>query len=192
MSRIWRRPVHIHTEEKNMERVVIDATGRFAGDPDRLDRLMPLELPNNAVELFCDERPRKGTEGEVRAVFCPSINQLPFVLMKEGGNPLERAKSYWHDEPSNHGGVDHRRGRTYAQLFIKAVERDRPAGRRVGAAPCYLEAIFAAMIDDAFERRRKGGKGSRTTLTSAMAGFLRELADHICKPSLSSEEVPGS
>jgi hypothetical protein len=172
-----------------MEDVVIDATGRFAGDPGRLHRPMHRELPEDVVEL----PRREWTEEEVRAYFCPTIKMLPFVVM-QSDNPLKNATCYWHDEhgSSQRGYEDVKRGRTYAQLFIQAVERDRPTYRSVYAAPRYLEAILTAMVNEALERRRKGGKGSRTTFTGAMTGFMVELTEHICKPSLSSEEVPGS
>jgi hypothetical protein len=107
---------------------------------------------------------------------------LPFVVMREGANPCENAINYWCDEPTKHGGVDHKRGRLYAQLTVKAIKTSAgevTAGRRT-AAPHYLERIFAAIVDDAIERRRKGGKGSRRNITATADGFLRELALYIC------------
>jgi hypothetical protein len=63
--------------------------------------------------------------------------------------------------------------------LLIAIEMDRPRYRRY-AAGIYLRHIFAAMIDDPVKRHLRGGKLSRTSITSTMDGFLHELADHIC------------
>ena len=158
---------------------VIDATDRFPGDPGYWHRPLPVELPANAIDCMSTFK-RELTEEDVRAIFCPEIKLLPFIVMKEGENPCRNAECYWHDEPSGEGHVDSKRGAVYAQLTIKAIQRDRPRYRPY-AAPHYLKQIFEAMVNDALERRRRGGKGSRTTITPAMSGFLNELSEHICK-----------
>lgn len=40
-----------------------------------------------------------------------------------------------------------------------------------------MQEILESMIKDAVARQKKGGDGSRTIITSAMSGFLVELAD---------------
>jgi hypothetical protein len=162
---------------------VIDATDRFPGDPGYMKRRLGCfsgeELPDNVMDCLSRFQ-RPYTEEDVRAIYCPEIKLLPFIVMKEGENPCKNPECYWHDEPSGEGHVDYKRGQAYAQLTIKAIERDRPRYRR-SAAPIYLRYVFEAMVNDALERRRRGGKKSRTTITSAMSGFLEELSDHICR-----------
>jgi hypothetical protein len=161
---------------------VIDAADRFPGDPGyrtRRQGWFRKELPDNVMDCMTRFQ-RPYTEEDSRAIYCPEIKLLPFVILKEDENPCRPAECYWCDEPSGEGHVDYKRGRAYAQLTIKAIQRDRPRYRPY-AAPHYLQSIFEAMVNDALERRRRGGKGSRTTITSAMSGFLQELSDHICK-----------
>jgi hypothetical protein len=130
---------------------------------------------------------RRTTEAWARAVadmhrlHCPEMKMLPFVAMRKDASPCENAINYWCDEPTHHSGVDHKRGRLYAQLTVKAIQSSvsKANGSR-SAAPHYLERIFAAIVDDAIERRRRGGKHSRTNITSTVDGFLRELSHYIC------------
>jgi hypothetical protein len=159
---------------------VIDATDRFAGDPGRFRRRLPAELPANVLDAIPALSERPWTIEEVRALYCPAIKLLPFVVMEEGASAADKAVNYWCDEPTKHAHVDYKRGRVYAQLLLKAIEDDRPKHRPMFHAPRYLERIFEAMIDDAIERRRKGGKGSRTNVSSTVSGFLRGLSHHIC------------
>jgi hypothetical protein len=157
---------------------VINAANRFAGDPGRLRRPLP-DLEEAAPDKVAQLPQKEWSEEDIRAIFCPELKMLPFIVMKES-NPCANAELYWHDEPSKHGHVDYKRGHDYALLTLEAIDRDRPVHRRAYAAPTYLEHIFEAMINDAIERRRKGGKGSRTNLTSSMRGFLDEITRRIC------------
>jgi hypothetical protein len=170
------------------EHVVIDATDRFAGDPGLLRRKIAIDwdnLPENAINAM-PRFDKPWSEAKVRRAYGPSIKMLPFVAMKEDAkswcdNPL----NYWCDEPTKKGHVDFRRGVLYAELTLKAIKKD-------GACPHYLERIFEAIIDDAIERRRKGGKGSRTNRTSTVHGFLHKLSQHICgsiTPDLPSDDA---
>jgi hypothetical protein len=82
---------------------------------------------------------------------------------------------------NGHGAVDRPRADTAAsRLTQKAIKTSAAKAKRTRtAAPFYLERIFAATVDDAIERRRKGGKG-RGTMSSNVNGFLREMSAHIC------------
>jgi hypothetical protein len=144
---------------------------------------LPAELPNNVIDALPIMQAKwdsAWTIEDLRALDCPSIKMLPFVAMEEGARTCDNAVNYWHDEPTKHAHTDFKRGRVYAQLLLKAIEADRPTHRRAYSAPRYLERIFAAMINDAIKRRLKGGKGSRTNITSAMDGFLYGISHHIC------------
>jgi hypothetical protein len=167
------------------EHQVIDATARFAGDPGRLRRRRRLDWNNLPENVVSGIRDKKWTEAEIRRVFGPSIKRLPFVAMKEDAKSwCDNALNYWCDEPTKHGHVDFKRGVLYAELTLKAIKKD-------GTCPRYLEHILEAIIDDAIERRRKGGKKSRTNRTSTVHGFVHKLSEHICG-SLTPVLPPGA
>jgi hypothetical protein len=159
---------------------IIPAAARFA-----TRRKTPATLPCgpgeviDAIPALIEAQPAWTVE-DAHRTYCPEMKLLPFVVMAEDAGPCENAINYWCDEATKHGHVDHKRGRLYAQLTLKAIKASAAKAKRTRtAAPLYLEHIFAAIIDDAIERRRKGGKGSRT-MSSTVNGFLRELSAHIC------------
>jgi hypothetical protein len=115
---------------------------------------------------------RVWTEEEIRRIFHPSINRLPFVAQLDDGEGAS-SFNYWSVEPSDNGHADFVRGKEYAALTIDAIYAD-------GCGSRALEFIFEALVEDAIARRAKGGRYSRTNILSVGGGFLSGLSHFIC------------
>jgi len=78
---------------------------------------------------------------------------------------------------------DYQRNKRYGQLVLDAMEVRSEAydGHKLALsiAAIDLQHIIQSMIRDGIARRMKGGRHSRTPVTSAMSGFLSELTRHI-------------
>jgi hypothetical protein len=87
------------------------------------------------------------------------------------GSKLRR--NCWTDKPTDSGCEDHQRGQRHAKMLLSAMRANDALGRVISARA--LEIVFESMIQDAMTRQKKGGKHSRTVITSAMTGFLSEI-----------------
>jgi hypothetical protein len=109
------------------------------------------------------------------------LEELPFVETKPQGWPdgTRREWNCWKDVPTDSGIDDHARGRDYAKMTLAAMEtRAADCGGHkltLSILAIDLEHIIASMIRDGVARHLKGGRHSRTPVTSAMSGFLHEL-----------------
>jgi hypothetical protein len=110
----------------------------------------------------------------------PEIMQLPFVTRIEGRDG-EFNINFWNVQSSD-GIDDIKRGRKYAKLTIAAL-----GNAKYASVYRALEMMFEAIVTDAIARRAKGGKGSRTNITSVGNGFLSELSKFIHRASYVQE-----
>jgi hypothetical protein len=110
------------------------------------------------------------------------LEGMPFVDPRP---PIESRRRWncWNDVPTDSGCDDYQRGRRYGRLVLDAMldRADTYNDHKLALSICAidLEHIIESMIRDGVARSSKGGKHSRTPVTSAMRGFLTELARHI-------------
>jgi hypothetical protein len=145
------------------EHVVIDAAERFAKKKPLPTNGRPWSSTEEAQVLSALGRYQ-------RAALQPSMKTLPFV------SPTWQNEywpdSMWADVPTNNYKDDCERGKKNAALTIGAMLADNAAdGRPLGV-------IFESMVENATQRRAKGGKGSRT-LPGAVCGYLEALSEFI-------------
>jgi hypothetical protein len=112
------------------------------------------------------------------------LDDLPFVDPAKPTGPKGRLKrNCWNDKATESGVSDYWRGRRYARMMLAAMKANNKFLDGIvsnGAISAdALTCVFESMIEDAVNRQKKGGKGSRTIVTSAMSGFLRELTHNI-------------
>jgi hypothetical protein len=114
------------------------------------------------------------------------LADLPFVdpPMPHGADGRCRSpQNCWNDIPTDDSQSDFDRGQRYAKMTVAAMEEHSEAygghklARSISATD--LEHIIESMIRDGIARREKGGRYSRSTLTSAMQGFLSELSRYV-------------
>jgi hypothetical protein len=89
----------------------------------------------------------------------------------------------WNDVPTDDGLDDFQRGKRYGQMVLNAIEARSEAynGHKLALSITAIDLghIIESMIRDGIARRMKGGRHSRTPVTSTMRGFLFELTRHI-------------
>jgi hypothetical protein len=114
------------------------------------------------------------------------VDNLPFVdppPSPRTGNWRHLKRNCWNDKPTESGINDFARGRRYARMMLAAMKANNVAceGHKLGfvISARALDEVFRSMLEDAVDRQKKGGKGSRTIITSAMSGFLSELSRDI-------------
>jgi hypothetical protein len=114
------------------------------------------------------------------------LEGLPFV----GPKPPEDSRctwNCWNDVPTDSGGDDFERGRRYGRMVLDAITARNEAynHHKLALSICAidLEHILVSMIRDGVARALKGGKYSRTPVTSTMKGFLWALTRHIARHS---------
>jgi hypothetical protein len=114
------------------------------------------------------------------------LDDLPFVdppLPPRANGRRQLKRNCWNDKASESGINDFARGKRYARMMLAAMKANNAAceGHKLGfvISARALEGVFRSMIEDAVDRQKKGGKGSRTITTSAMHGFLSELSRDI-------------
>jgi hypothetical protein len=114
------------------------------------------------------------------------LDGLPFVGPAPPPRPNGRARlkrNCWNDKSTESGINDFARGRRYARMMLAAMKANSAAGGghklSFVVSALALESVFRSMIEDAVDRQKKDGKGSRTVITSAMYGFLSELSRDI-------------
>jgi hypothetical protein len=114
------------------------------------------------------------------------LDELPFVDPPPSPSAHKRSslkRNCWNDKPTESGVNGYARGKRYAKMTLSAMQRNSNAyentelGRVVSARA--LGCILESMIADALARQKKGGQGSRTIVTSAMAGFLTEITRYV-------------
>lgn len=115
------------------------------------------------------------------------LDDLPFVdpapPLRSDGRGWRGSRNCWNVVPTDNGRDDFARGRHYAKMTIAAMQAHsanyggHKLARSISAID--LERIIESMIRDGIARRAKGGQYSRTPVTSAMNGFLSELARYI-------------
>jgi hypothetical protein len=129
-------------------------------------------VETNIVAFPSRSKERVWTEEEIRRIFHPSVNRLPFVARLDDGEGAS-SFNYWSVQPSGDGHADFQCGKEYAALTIEAIYAD-------GCGSLALEFIFEALVDDAIARRAKGGRYSRTNILAVGDGFLSGLSRFIC------------
>jgi hypothetical protein len=112
------------------------------------------------------------------------LEEMPFVDPQPPRFPNTRREwNCWNDVPTDDSLDDYRRGKRYGQMVLDAMEARSEAygGHKLALsiAAINLQHIIESMIRDGIARRIKGGRHSRTPVTSAMSGFLWELTRHI-------------
>ena len=144
----------------------------------------------NVINM-CDWQQRPNTvsdpvidhDGTLLLQFCAPMHYLeglPFVDPEPPGFPHTRRKwNCWNDVPTDDGLNDFQRGKRYGQMVLNAMEARSEHKLALSIAAIDLGHIIESMIRDGITRRMKGGRHSRTPVTSAMSGFLSELTRHI-------------
>jgi hypothetical protein len=126
-------------------------------------------VPSSATRhIASPKQPPQWTAADIRRVYNPAYNQLPFVRPVLNGNILEKPASFWNDVPSGDDHADYKRGKQHAHDAINDLAEDECSGWP-------LERTFIAIIQEAVARKSKGGKHSRS-LTPAVDGFLHNLS----------------
>jgi len=148
----------------------------------------------NVINL-CDRQRRQNTvsnpvvdhDGTLLLQFCAPMHYLeglPFVDPMPPRFPRTRREwNCWNDVPTDYGVDDFQRGKRYGQMVLDAMEARSEAYDEhklaLSIAAIDLGHIIESMIRDGIARRMKGGRHSRTPVTSAMRGFIFELTRHI-------------
>jgi hypothetical protein len=128
----------------------------------------------SASERFAAPKELAPWTREEAARYCmPTVKALPFVTLAEGQSSWDGCKGvdFWKVEALDDGRADHHRGRDYARQTIEAIRADD--------ARWAIESILRAIVQDAVKRAKKGGKGSRRTISSCADGFLWELSKQV-------------
>jgi hypothetical protein len=115
------------------------------------------------------------------------LDDLPFVdpgpPPRSDGRPRFSSRNCWNDVPTDSGKDDFARGERYAQMTIALMQAhsEEYGGHKLALSisAIDLERIIESMIRDGVARLAKGGKHSRTPVTSAMSGFLFWLTRYI-------------
>jgi hypothetical protein len=115
------------------------------------------------------------------------LDGLPFVAppLPRRSNGRLGERNCWLDNPTDRGPEDYARGHRYAKMMLSAMHAnsDTCESRHQKFEMCIsaraFERVIESMVGDAVTRQKKGGKYSRTLITSAMAGFLSGLTRHI-------------
>jgi hypothetical protein len=114
------------------------------------------------------------------------LDGLPFVdppAPQRADGELGK-RNCWVDKPTENGAEDHARRRHYAKMMLSAMLANVSAfgsneKLAMSVSAKALRDVLESMVCDAVARHKKGGKYSRTIITSAMGGFLFELTQHI-------------
>lgn len=112
------------------------------------------------------------------------LEELPFVETKPEGWPNTRREwNCWKDVPTDSGRDDYARGADYGKMTLDAMKARAVEYNdhkfTLSTLANQLERIIESMVRDGVARHLKGGRHSRTPVTSAMSGFLHELTRHI-------------
>jgi hypothetical protein len=124
-------------------------------------------------------------DGSLFAEMCRPMHFLegmPFV----GPEPPADSRSTWNcwnDVPTNSGLDDFQRGERYGRMVVAAItaRAEDYNGHKLALSisAIDLEKILESMIRDGVARTLKGGKHSRSPVTSAMKGFFSALTRFI-------------